>query len=151
MAGDISIRQRIISDVVQTVQGSGLVRGVEDAEPWNYLTVPLPYAWVIEGGEFVTLENLDSRADCRLTVLVQMAFGFRSNDAQRTLYRVGRRLLADVQELMMVDYTRGGYAFFTREVSNAIAAVEASEKPVGILTTEWEINYHRQNRDPYSN
>jgi len=151
MPGDISIRQRIIADVVQTVQGSGLVRGVEDAEPWNYLTVPLPYAWVVEGGEFVSLENLDSRADCRLTVLVQIAYPFASNDAQRTLYRVGRRLLADMQELLMRDYTRGGWAFFTREVNNAIGTLEASERPIGILTTEWEVNYHRNNRDPYSN
>lgn len=151
MPGDVSVRQRIISDVVSTVQASGLVRGVEDSEPWNYLAVPLPYAWVVEGYESIALENLDSKADCRLSVLIQVAFPFASNDAQRTLYRVGRRLLADVQELMMRDYSRGGWAFFTRETSNSIGSLEASEKQVGILTCEYEVQYHRNNRDPYRN
>lgn len=151
MPGDVSIRQRIVTNIVDTIKGAGLVRGVEDAEPWDYTKVPLPYAWVIEGVETVDAGLLESRAECVLRVLVQIAFPFSSSDAQRTLYRTGRRLLAEMQELMMRDLRRGGFAFLTLEAGNSIGSLEASEKPVGVLTTEWDVKYHRRNNDPYSN
>jgi hypothetical protein len=150
MPGDISIRQRIITNIVETLRAPGVLRSVVDSEPTDYLRAPVPAAWVIEGSEEIITSNLDSLADCRLTVLVQIAYAFHSADPQRTLYRVGRGLLAQVQEWMTADFARGGWAFFTQEVGNAIGAVDAQDgAAVGVLTTEWVIHYHRKNTDPF--
>lgn len=146
-----SIRQRIVTNVVQTVSGTGLFRSVVDSEPFDFTTGDRPRAWVIEGNESVAY-NTESKVDCDLTVLIQMAFDFASSDPQRTLYKLGRHYLARVQAAMTVDLKRGGVAFFTQEQGNGIGTVDGQpNKPIGVLTSEWVVRYHRNNRNPFEN
>ncbi|MGE0289033.1 MAG: hypothetical protein AB7I42_23090 [Bradyrhizobium sp.] len=144
-----SVRQRLIANRVEMIRAAALVKQVDDAEPWDYLRGPLPRAWVIEGVEEFDLTALESKTDCMLTVIVQIAFPFKSADPQQTLYRKGRDYVARLERAWMADYGCGGLAKISVPVGNSIGQAADQDKSIGVLTTEWRIEYLRSNLNPY--
>lgn len=146
---DDSIRQRIISNVVATLRGSGLVLEAEDGEPADYTEGKFPRAWVIEGDEDATTNGAPvGKYVCNLSVVVQIAFAFDSRNSNEKLFPKGRALLASVQALMVEDIKRGGSAFLTIEAGNSIGKVDGTEKSIGVLTTFWAVRYFRSIFNP---
>lgn len=144
-----SIRQLIIDDVVTTLKTSGLVQGVTDDipdTPADYAKPEPSHAWVFESGETSDYENLVSKNEPTLNLIVAITYRFQPAH----LHRTGRALLAELQSTMMADHARGGHAWLTLEADNAMGLVPESSQPLGLLTTEWAIRYRRNWKDPFA-
>lgn len=151
---DNSVRQRIITNVVETLAASNLVSRAEDSEPFDYFEGPFPCAWVYEAEEDAQPDKLVAKYDCWLEILVQVTYPFDSRNPSERCHRKGRALLADLQALMVVDVKRGvdangnSNAFFTCEKGNSIGRVDGTEAQIGVLTTHWLVRYFRRFTDP---
>lgn len=144
-----SIRQRIITNRVDMLRASGLCQRVEDVEPWEYQRGPFPRAWVVEGDEEFDFEALESKVNVDLRLVVQVAYLFQSSDPQRTLYRQGRQLIAQLEKVWMADFKCGGLAKISLPQGNSIGTAADQTVSIGIVTTWWGVRYLRNNMDPF--
>lgn len=143
-----SRRELVIANRVAVLQASGFFRGVTDEEPFEYLRPDPPWCWLFDGDEVQDNQKITTKTECELVLHVHQTFIYKPGDPVRDLYKLGRVLLADMQELWMADVRCGGAAWLTLEHKNSIGRPANCDKPVGILATEWMVRYHRNYQNP---
>jgi hypothetical protein len=146
-----SRRSRIIVNAAALIRSSGLVGGVTDEPPWDYLEHGQPWAWLFEGNEQRTdARGLHNRTERAMELHLHDAYRYTPGDSARDWHALGRERLARWQELFMAEANRtlGGEAWLIEEVSNAIGRPAATEEPIGILGMVWVVHYDTPPTNP---
>lgn len=152
-----SVRELILKNIQTTLQGVTVLAGysVTMAAVERFLqsgqpSSSVPAVLILEGDDDVDNEltgstyNLVARTlNVGLMVITRQDLSTDTKSASEVM----NGLLADIQKVMQVDPTRGGYALDTDEVS--IGPIEAEEgQPELVSTVAYSIRYRHRRTDP---
>lgn len=151
-----SVRERIMKNIQAALQGITVGNGyantlmaVERVLQQGQTTQP-PMAYVLEGDDDASDGPLSGAAGLisrSLQVGVVLVVQQDTDIDARSASEVMNSLVADVQQTMQADYSRGGLALNTEESS--VSAVQIDEgMPVLSCTVAYRIAYRHSRLDP---
>ena len=145
MSTTVPLRERILENIVSELKTISTANGYRtnvktvsrQVKDISELTEPeFPALFVISGGEVI--EEATNRALMKKLSVGILAYVY---DTSATDTKISN-ILADIQEKMYADKSRGGYAIDT--ILNSIETDEASLQPYGISLSIFTIEYWDQ-------
>ncbi len=149
-----SIRERIVQDVVSTLEGIRVSNGF-DLDVQSVLRARLPGVKVQEFPTILVVEQSETKdqpatpggllGKWAASLSVALICWVRHEE----MAREANRLLANVEKALMADLTRGGLAVLTNLVSNEMFVTEDIEAPKAGITVVIEVRYRHAEQDPF--
>lgn len=148
-----SVRERVIANVVTTLQGITEANGYEfdmaevtriPQGVLNFASATYPKCLVIEDSEDIQ-EGVPTYFTTRMLHLSLACWAWQYFDLSQAV----NKLLANVEKALSVDHTRGGVAVDTDFISNT--TILANDViPYGGVEIKLDIHYRHKTGDPYT-
>lgn len=149
-----SIRELIMRNIVTTLSSITTANGyanqmqsVQRFRQDGQQLTEVPMAVLVDGGDDVEQERPIELTSRMLTVHVVLIHRQDTAVDTRSASEVMNSLIADVQKVMQVDHTRGGYAVNTIEQGVSEMDVEEGQ-PELVQTIGYRIAYRHRRVDP---